>query len=265
MPRDRNGSFKPQILPQARAPLDRLRRQDRFDVRARHVDAATWRRTCARFTAWDVSATLISQVTEEVMVEVRVWQRRPLEPLYLIVYLDALVVKLRQEAGWRTGRCFVAIGVTREGSKEVLGLWTSATEGAKLWLQILTEIRNRGVADILIACVYGLKGLPGSDRDGVPTHRGAALHCAQGAQQSGVCELERTQGGVAEDLRGIQRAPTAEAGMAARDSFEERWNSKYAAIGKLWRWHWAGISPQFAYPEEIRRAIYTTTSSSRCT
>jgi putative transposase len=108
----------------------------------------------------EVSATLITQVTEEVTEEVRAWQSRPLEPLYMIVYLDALVVKMRHEGRVENRAVFVAIGVTIEGTKEVLGLWTSASEGAKLWLQILTEIRNRGVADILVACVDGLKGFP---------------------------------------------------------------------------------------------------------
>jgi putative transposase len=152
----------------------------------------------------DVSATLISQVTEEVMEDVRAWQSRPLEPLYMIVYLDALVVKMRHEGRVENRAVFVAIGVTLEGAKEVLGLWTSATEGAKLWLQILTEIRNRGVGDILVACVDGLKGFPEAISTVYPrtevqlciVHMAAEqsqLRC-DGAQQLGVCELERAQG-----------------------------------------------------------------------
>ena len=142
VPRDRNGSFEPQILPKHE------RRWRGFDDKIVSMYAV------------DVSATLISQVTEEVMDEVRAWQSRPLEALYMMVYLDALVVKMRHEGRVENRAVFVAIGVTIEGGKEVLGLWTSAREGAKLWLQVLTEIRNRGVADILIACVDGLKGFP---------------------------------------------------------------------------------------------------------
>jgi putative transposase len=159
VPRDRNGSFEPQIL------AKHERRWTGFDDKiismyARGMSTRDIEAHLHEIYGVDVSATLISQVTEEVMDEVRAWQGRPLEPLYMIVYLDALVVKMRHEGRVENRAVFVAIGVTVEGAKEVLGLWTSATEGAKLWLQILTEIRNRGVADILIACVDGLKGFP---------------------------------------------------------------------------------------------------------
>jgi len=205
----------------------------------------------------DVSATLISQVTEEVMEEVRAWQSRPLEPLYMIVYLDALVVKMRHEGRVENRAVFVAIGVTMEGAKEVLGLWTSATEGAKLWLQILTEIRNRGVGDVLIACVDGLKGFPEAIATVYP--RTEVQLCIVHMVRNSLAYVNwKERKAVAEDLRSIYRAPTEEAGRAALDNFEERWNGKYAVIGKLWRRHWAGISPQLGYPEEIRRAIYTT-------
>jgi putative transposase len=139
----------------------------------------------------------------------------------------------------------------------VLGLWTSATEGAKLWLQILTEIRNRGVADILVACVDGLKGFPEAISTVYP--RTEVQLCIVHLVRNSLAYVNwKERKAVAEDLRSIYRAPTVEAGMAALASFEERWNGKYAVIGKLWRRHWAGVSPQFAYPEEIRRAIYTT-------
>ncbi len=174
----------------------------------------------------------------------------------MIVYLDALVVKMRHE-GWVENRAvFVAIGITHEGSKEVLGLWTSATEEAKLWLQILTEIRDRGVADILIACVDGLKGFPEAISTVYP--RTEVQLCIVHMVRNSVAYVNWKEKAVAEDRRGIYHAPSEEAGMAALESFEQRWNSKYAVIGKLWRRQWTGISPQFAYPEEIRRAIYTT-------
>ena len=175
----------------------------------------------------------------------------------MIVYLDALVVKMRHEGRVGNRAVFVALGVTVEGAKEVLGLWTSATEGAKLWLQILTEIRNRGVGDILIACVDGLKGFPEAMAAVYPRTE-VQLCIVHGAQQLGVCELERAQDGGGGSAQHLSRPPTEEAGAMALDRFAERWNSKYAVIGKLWRRHWSGISPQFAYPEEIRRATYTT-------
>lgn len=157
--RDRNGSFALQILPKHE------RRWTGFDdeiisMYARGMSTRDIEAHLREIYGVEVSATLISQVTEELMEEVRLWQSRPLEPLYMIVYLDALVVKMRHEGRVENRAVFVAIGVTLEGSKEVPGLWTSATEGAKLWLQILTEIRNRGVQDILIACVDGVSGFP---------------------------------------------------------------------------------------------------------
>jgi transposase-like protein len=157
---------------------------------------------------------LISQVTEEVMEEVRAWQSRPLEPLYMIVYLDALVVKMRHEGRVDNRAVFVAIGVTMEGAKEVLGLWTSATEGAKLWLQILTEIRNRGVADILVACVDGLKGFPEAISTVYP--RTEVQLCIVHMVRNSLAYVNwKERKAVAEDLRSIYRAATAEAGTAA--------------------------------------------------
>lgn len=256
VPRDRNGSFEPKILPKHE------RRWHGFDDKiislyARGMSTRDIEAHLREMYGVEVSATLISQVTEEVMEEVRAWQNRPLEPLYMIVYLDALVIKMRHEGRVENRAVFVAIGVTQEGSKEVLGLWTSASEGAKLWLQILTEIRNRGVQDILIACVDGLKGFPEAIATVYP--RTEVQLCIVHMVRNSLAYVNwKERKLVAEDLRRIYRAPTAEAGAAELDRFEECWTSKYAAIGKLWRRHWAGISPQFAYPDEIRRAIYTT-------
>ncbi|MGI8962792.1 MAG: IS256 family transposase, partial [Bryobacteraceae bacterium] len=251
VPRDRNGSFEPRILPKHE------RRWTGFDDKiismyARGMSTRDIEAHLREIYGVEVSSTLISQVTEEVMDEVRVWQSRPLEPLYMIVYLDALIVKMRHEGRVENRTVFVAIGVTIEGSKEVLGLWTSATEGAKLWLQILTEIRNRGVGDILIACVDGLKGFPEAIATVYP--RTEVQLCIVHMVRNSLAYVNwKERKAVAEDLRAIYRAPTEEAGLAELDNFEERWNSKYAAIGKLWRRHWVGISPQFAYAEEIRR------------
>jgi putative transposase len=159
VPRDRNGSFEPRILPKHE------RRFQGFDDKilsmyARGMSTRDIQAHLEEIYGVEVSPALISEVTDAVVEEVRAWQHRPLDPIYMIVYLDALIVKMRHEGRVENRAVFVALGVNQEGAKEVLGLWTSATEGSKLWLQILTEIRNRGVQDILIACVDGLKGFP---------------------------------------------------------------------------------------------------------
>ena len=256
VPRDRNGSFEPKILPKHE------RRFTGFDDKiismyARGMTTRDIQAHLEEMYGVEVSATLVSEVTEAVMEDVRAWQSRPLEPIYMIVYLDALMVKMRHEGRVDNRAVFVGIGVTQEGSKEVLGLWTNATEGAKLWLQILTEIRNRGVKDILIACVDGLKGFPEAIQAVYP--KTEVQLCIVHMVRNSLAYVnwkERKQ--VAGDLKLIYRAATAEEAEQRLTEFEARWDAQYATIGKMWRRNWAGISPLFAYPEEIRRSIYTT-------
>src|ERR1700680_5098975 len=159
IPRDRNGTFQPKIIPKHERRFSGFDEQI-LSMYARGMSTRDIQGHLEEMYGVEVSPALISQVTDAVMEEVRAWQNRPLDPIYPIVYLDALFVKMRHEGRVENRAVFVGIGVTQEGIKEVLGLWTSATEGAKFWLQILTEIRNRGVQDILIACVDGLKGFP---------------------------------------------------------------------------------------------------------
>jgi len=256
VPRDRNGSFEPKILPKHE------RRFTGFDDKiismyARGMTTRDIQAHLEEMYGVEVSASLVSEVTEAVMEDVRVWQSRPLEPIYMIVYLDALMVKMRHEGRVDNRAVFVGIGVTQEGSKEVLGLWTNATEGAKLWLQILTEIRNRGVKDILIACVDGLKGFPEAIQAVYP--KTEVQLCIVHMVRNSLAYVnwkERKQ--VAGDLKLIYRAATVEEAEQRLAEFEARWDAQYAAIGKMWRRNWAGISPLFAYPEEIQRSIYTT-------
>jgi putative transposase len=205
----------------------------------------------------EVSPALISEVTDSVMEEVRAWQSRPLDSIYPIVYLDALMVKMRHEGRVENRAVFVGIGVTLEGSKEVLGLWTNATEGAKFWLQILTEIRNRGVQDILIACVDGLKGFPEAIQSVYPKTQVqlCIVHMVRNSLNY-VNWKERKV--VAADLKQVYHAATEEEAEQRLSEFEQKWNAKYSSIGQMWRRHWAGIAPLFAFPAEIRRAVYTT-------
>jgi putative transposase len=256
VPRDRNGSFEPKILPKHERRLagfdDKI-----LSLYARGLTTRDIQSHLEEMYGVEVSPSLISDVTDAVLEEVRAWQSRPLDPMYAMVYLDALVVKMRHEGRVENRAVFVAIGVTLTGQKEVLGLWTSAHEGAKFWLQILTELRNRGVQDVLIACVDGLKGFPEAIQTVYPKTQVqlCLVHLVRNSLQF-VNWKERKL--VAADLRQIYRSATAEEAEQHLAEFEQQWDNKYATIGKLWRRHWSGVEPLFAFPEEIRRVIYTT-------
>ena len=189
--------------------------------------------------------------------EVKTWQNRALEPIYGIVYLDALYVKMRHEGRVENRAVYVAIGVDLEGRKEVLGLWTSANEGAKFWLSVLTELKNRGVKDMLIVCVDGLKGFPQAIEAVFPqaTVQLCIVHLVR-ASLKYVSWKERKQ--VAADLKPIYRAATELEAEMNLDSFITTWGGKYKAIGKLWKENWERVIPFFAFPEEVRKVIYTT-------
>jgi putative transposase len=256
VPRDREGSFEPKIVAKHQT------RWTGFDDKvlsmyARGMTTREIQGHLQEIYGVEVSPTLISQVTEEVMDEVKTWQSRALETVYPIVYLDALFVKMRHEGRVENRAVYVAIGVTLEGRKEVLGLWTSASEGAKFWLSILNELKSRGVKDIFIACVDGLKGFPQAIESVFP-HAQVQLcivHLVRASLRY-VSWKDRKQ--VAADLKPIYRAATAEQARAELDGFSERWGAKYQAIGKLWRDQWERVIPFFAFPPEIRKVIYTT-------
>jgi putative transposase len=256
VPRDRESSFEPKIVAKHQT------RWTGFDdkVLSMYARGMTTREIQAHLQeiyAVEVSPALISQVTEEVMEEVKAWQSRPLDAVYPIVYLDALFVKMRHEGRVENRAVYVAIGVTLEGRKEVLGLWTSANEGAKFWLSILTELRNRGVKDIFIACVDGLKGFPQAIESVFPQAQVqlCIVHLVR-ASLNYVSWKDRKQ--VAAALKPIYRAVDAEQARQELYRFVEVWGAKYQAIGKLWREQWERVVPFFAFAPEIRKVIYTT-------
>ena len=199
----------------------------------------------------------MSRVTDEVVDELRTWQSRPLERVYLVVYLDALVVKMRDKSGVRNKSVYLAVGVRYDGSKEVLGMWIQATEGAKFWLTILSELRQRGVEDILVICADGLTGMPEAVEAAYP----------QAIFQTCIVHLIRSstrfvpwndRKAVCRDLRTVYTADTADSAALALDEFEATWGSRFPMIANAWRNRWGEITPFLAFPQEIRRSIYTT-------
>ena len=255
-PRDRNGTFEPQILKKHQ------RRFDGFDDKilsmyARGMTTRDIQSHLQEMYGVEVSPTLVSQVTDAVWEEVKAWQSRPLDPIYGVVYLDALFVKMRHEGRVDNRAVYAAIGVNLEGRKDVLGLWTSASEGAKFWLGVLTELKNRGVKDILIACVDGLKGFPQAIESVYPQARVqlCIVHMVR-ASLNYVNWKERRQ--VAADLKAIYRASTEQQAEQELNEFTVKWGQKYPTIGRLWREHWQRVIPFFEFPADVRRVIYTT-------
>ena len=256
VPRDRVGSFEPQLVPKGTTRFAGFDEKI-LSLYARGMTTREIQGHLEEMYQVEVSPTLISNVTEAVIEEVKAWQGRLLEPVYPIIYLDALMVKMRAEGRVENRAVYVAIGITMEGQKEVLGLWTSANEGAKFWLQVLTELKNRGVEDIFIACVDGLKGFPQAIETVYPktTVQLCIVHLVR-ASLNYVNWKERKQ--VAADLRSIYRAATAEQAERQLEQFAARWDVKYPTIAAMWRRNWLGVIPFFQFPAEIRRIIYTT-------
>ena len=205
----------------------------------------------------DVSPTLISKVTDAVIEQVKEWQSRPLDALYPIVYLDCIVVKVRQDNTIINKAVFLALGVNTEGHKELLGLWMAENEGAKFWLSVLTELKNRGVKDILIACVDGLKGFPDAINTVYPdTHiQLCIIHMVRNSLKYVSWKDYKA---VTADLKKVYQSVTEDAALQALDEFGQKWDDKYPQISKSWLANWSNLNTFFAYPMDIRKAIYTT-------
>ena len=255
VPRDRHGSFEPQLIPQHQT------RWSGFDDKiislyARGMTAREIQGHLQEMYGAEVSPSLISSVTDAVSEEVKVWQARPLDAIYPIVYLDCIHVKVR-EGAVRVKAVYLAIGITMTGDKEVLGLWLAQTEGAKFWLQVVTELRNRGVQDIFIACVDGLKGFPDAIEAVFP--QAVVQLCIVHMVRHSLNYVSwKRRKEVAADLRRIYTAATAEEAELMLAEFEARWDAEYLPIGQSWRRNWSRLTPFFDYPPEIRKVIYTT-------
>lgn len=255
IPRDRHSTFEPQIIPKHQT------RWAGFDEKilslyARGMTVREIQSHLEEIYGAEVSPSLISSVTDAVAEEVKTWQSRPLDPIYPIVYLDCIHVKIR-EGAVRVKAVYLAIGVTMTGEKEVLGLWLSQTEGAKFWLQVVTELRNRGVQDIFIACVDGLKGFPEAIEAVFPkaTVQLCIVHMVRHSLNY-VSWKRRPE--VAADLKQIYQSTTAEEAERRLGEFEAKWDAEYLPIGQSWRRNWPRLIPFFDYPPEIRKVIYTT-------
>ena len=256
VPRDRDSSFEPIILPKGQS------RFSGFDdkIIALYARGMTTRDIQAHLEEMygvEVSPSLVSQVTRAVQEEVTLWQNRPLDEVYPIIYLDAIRVKVRQEGRVINKAVYLAIGVNLDGIKEVLGMWTAETEGAKFWLFVVTELKNRGVKDIFIACVDGLKGFPEAIETVFPDTQ-VQLCLVHMVRHSLKYVTWRHRKEVATDLKAIYQSSTIEEAEMYLEQFESKWNTNYPTIGKSWRRNWERITPLFSYPPDIRKAIYTT-------
>jgi putative transposase len=205
----------------------------------------------------EVSPTLISSVTDAVLEEVRAWQSRPLDALYPVVYLDCIHVKVRDAGAVRVKAVYLALGIDLAGQKQLLGMWIAQTEGAKFWLQVVTELKNRGVNDIFIVCVDGLKGFPEAIEAVFPKAQVqlCIVHMVRNSLRY-VSWKQRKE--VATDLKTIYQAPTVNQAETNLTAFAKKWDASHPTIAKSWRNNWERIIPLFSYPPEIRKAIYTT-------
>jgi len=256
VPRDRNGEFEPQLVKKHQ------RRTSSFDdavlaLYARGMTTRDIQDHLQELYKTEVSPTLISAVTDAVIEEVKAWQGRALDPVYPVIYLDAIHLKLRESGSVKNQAVYLALGVNVDGHKELLGLWVGEHEGSKFWLNVLNELRNRGVKDILIACVDGLSGFPEAIETAYP--RTEVQLCIVHMVRNSLKYVSwKQRKAVATDLKAIYTSATAEAAERALEAFEAKWEEKFPQIGRSWRTSWQHIIPFFAYPPEIRKVIYTT-------
>lgn len=255
-PRDRNGTFEPKLLGKYQTRLTDFDDQ----ILCLYAKGMTTRQIVDAFQEMygaEVSATLVSKVTDAVIDQMADWQSRPLDTLYPIVYLDCIVVKVRQNKQVINKSIYIALGIDLEGHKQLLGLWIAETEGAKFWLSVLTELQNRGVEDILIACIDGLSGFPQAIEAVYPETR-IQLCMVHMVRNSLKYVSWKDYRAVTRDLKNIYQAPTEAEARRALETFGATWDEKYCQISKIWERHWPHLITLFDYPAPIRKAIYTT-------
>ncbi len=255
-PRDRDGTFEPQLVKKNQTRITGMDNQ----ILSLYAKGMTTREIAAAFKELydaDVSPALISKVTDAVMEQVVGWQNRPLDAVYPIVYLDCIVLKVRQDSRVINKSVFLAPGINIEGQKELPGMWLAENEGTKFWLNVLTELKNRGLNDILIACVDGLKGFPDAINTVYPKAR-IQLCIVHMVRNSLRFVSWKDYKAVTRDLKAIYQAPTEEAGQQALEAFAAVWDSRYPRISRSWQTNWPNLATFFAYPTDIRKVIYTT-------
>ena len=255
-PRDRENTFEPQLIKKNQTRITQMDSQ----ILSLYAKGMTTREIVATFKEMydaDVSPTLISKVTDAVKEQVTEWQNRQLDALYPIVYMGCIVAKVHQNGSVINKAVFLALGINTEGQKELLGMWLAENEGAKFWLSVLTELKNRGLQDILIACVDGLKGFPDAINSVYPqTHiQLCIIHMVRNSLKYVSWKDYKA---VTSGLKAVYQAPTEEAALMALDAFAGEWDDKYPQISKSWRAHWENLNTFFGYPPDIRKAIYTT-------
>lgn len=256
VPRDRNGDFEPQIVQKRQTRLEGF--DDKvLALYARGMTVRDIQSQLKDIYGTEVSPALISNVTDAVMDEARAWQTRSLENVYPIVFFDALVVKVRENQRVINKSVYLALAVNTSGQKELLGIWISQNEGAKFWLGILTELKTRGVQDIFIACVDGLTGMDEAIQTAFPKTwvQLCIVHMVRNSLKFVSYKHRKEMAG---DLKAIYRAVTEDEAASALEALAEKWDGRYPTVSKSWRTHWAKIIPMFAFPDDIRKVIYTT-------
>jgi putative transposase len=256
IPRDRGSTFEPHIIPKGKTRFEGLDSKI-LAFYSRGMTTRDIQGQLQEMYGVDVSPTLISQVTDAVIEEVRTWQSRALDKAYPIVYFDALVVKIRHDKQIVNKSIYLALAINGEGEKELLGMWCHSSEGSKFWLNVLTELKNRGVQDILIYCCDGLTGFPSAIEAVFPQAK-IQLCIVHLLRQSLRYVSWKDRKAVARDLKKIYSVKTVAEAETALTTFSEIWDEKYPAIRQIWRRHWENVIPFFDYPSEIRKVIYTT-------
>ena len=262
-PRDRLGTFEPVIVKKGQTRITGMDEQIRY-LYAKGLTTREISDVFEEMYGAEVSAGLVSQVTGAVIEQIREWQARPLEALYPIVYLDCITVKVRADRKVINKSVFLAVGINIDGEKELLGMWIAETEGARFWLSVLTEFKNRGLEHILIACVDGLTGFPDAVEVVYPKAR-IQLCIVHMVRNSLRYVAWKDHGKVAADLKNIYRSATEQEALLELGKFTDTWDGKYPQIGKSWHQNWPNLNAVFDYPEDIVRLSIRPTPSNRST